>query len=82
KNSCAPRIYGRVCNRHGSGGTLGDDYYTAMAFGGLFQVDMKGDFVSKTDFFSSLPLEFQNFAKEVIVDEQEGNENAKGEKCL
>ncbi|MBU2526258.1 MAG: hypothetical protein KKC03_06630 [Bacteroidetes bacterium] len=67
---------------NGSGGTLDDDYYYAMAFGGLFQVDEKGDFVSKTDFFSTLPIEFQNFAKEVIVNEQEGKDNAKGEKCL
>ncbi|MDT8415362.1 MAG: hypothetical protein RQ735_08275 [Flavobacteriaceae bacterium] len=69
---------------NGSGGTLGDDYYTAMAFGGLFVWDTtKNQFNFETDAFKSL-ISNENdrlFIKDIVINESEGNENAKGQKC-
>lgn len=66
---------------NGSGGTLGDEYYFALATAGLFQVDVNGNFVNKTDFFKNLPIDFQNFAKKVVLNEALGNSEARGVNC-
>jgi hypothetical protein len=69
---------------NGSGGSLGDDYYFAMAFGGLFvwdEINNKFDF--ETDGFKSLVPDENDrlFIKDIVINELDGNENARGQKC-
>jgi len=67
---------------NGSGGTLGDDYYTSMAFGGLMIEANPNDGFTFNDAAKALinnPKE--NEILQIIFNEQEGNTDAKGEKC-
>ncbi|MCH7413264.1 hypothetical protein MM213_07205 [Belliella sp. R4-6] len=61
------------------GGNLGDDYYRAMAFGGLFKTNTN----TPTDSFKELiPKSSDRLKiKNILKNEQDGNENAKGVKC-
>ncbi|MDZ4148868.1 MAG: hypothetical protein U1C58_11325, partial [Flavobacteriaceae bacterium] len=52
--------------KFGTGGNLGWDYYKAMAYGGLFQMDQLGNITNETDAFKSL-----------IIDESERKKTAK-----
>lgn len=60
-------------------GSLGDEYYKAMAFGGLFKTNTN----TPTDSFKELiPNSGERTKiKNIIKNEQEGNENSKGDKC-
>ncbi|MGY6745076.1 MAG: hypothetical protein ACXIUQ_20255, partial [Cecembia sp.] len=60
-------------------GNLGDDYYKAMAFGGLFKTNTN----IPTDSFKELIPNSNERTRiiNIIRNEQEGNSNAKGKKC-
>ncbi len=60
-------------------GNLGDDYYRAMAFGGLFKTNTN----TPTDSFKALiPKSSDRLViKNILKNEQDGNENAQGVKC-
>lgn len=71
---------------NGSGGILGDDYYTSMAFGGLMIDPNPNDDIDEKVFNDAAKALINNPEKEneilqIIFNEQEGNTNAKGEKC-
>ena len=62
---------------------LGWDYYKAMAYGGMFQVDPSGNIVTETDTFKELvpnSSDRQEIA-DIIISEQNNNNDAKGTKC-
>jgi len=69
---------------YGTGGDLGWDYYYALGFGGLFQIDINnGTIVSETDAFKSIisdPYERQKIADK-ILNEFKNNEDAQGTDC-
>ncbi len=68
---------------YGTGGNLGWEYYRAMAWGGLFQMDENGNIVSETDSFKELnpnPSDRQKIA-DIVLNENNNNNNAKGTKC-
>lgn len=61
---------------------LGWDYYHAMAFGGLFFKDSKGNLVETDSFMALIPNSFER--KKIInilANEEQANSNSKGEKC-
>ena len=67
---------------YGTGGNLGWDYYKAMAFGGLFFENVNGE-LEETDSFKALvPNQSdRDEIRKILINEQDGNSNAKGEKC-
>lgn len=68
---------------YGSGGNLGWDYYYAMAFSGQFTVDEYGNITSETDTFKALipDSSTRKAIVDIVLNEQKGNSNSKGEKC-
>lgn len=69
--------------RYGSQMNLGFEYYRAMAFGGLFQIDGAGKISNETDIFKQLVpnLKDRQAIADKIFNEQKGNKDAKGTKC-
>ncbi len=69
--------------RYGSQADLGFEYYRAMAFGGLFQIDGAGKISNETDIFKQLVpnLKDRQAIADKIFNEQKGNKDAKGTKC-
>ena len=69
---------------YGTGGNLGWDYYQAMAWGGLFQIDpVTGLIVNETNSFMEL-VPSANARQEIankLLNEQNGNNDAQGSKC-
>jgi hypothetical protein len=63
----------------GIGSCIGDDYYRAMAFGGLFKTNTN----TPTDSFKALiPKSSDRMViKNILKNEKDGNENAQGVKC-
>jgi hypothetical protein len=60
-------------------GDLGDDYYRAMAFGGLFR---DGTNTPTDSFMNQVPDETErNKILEILFKEQNGTIDAKGKKC-
>jgi hypothetical protein len=81
-NAMAYSLYTWDKNYTVSGGNLGWDYYYAMAFKGMFYRDPNG-VTHETDAFIEL-IPDSNKRDEIIkilINEQTGNENAKGKKC-
>jgi hypothetical protein len=81
-------------DKNNGGGSLGYDYYEAMAYGGLFypKKDSQGNIlkdsqgnviIEETDSFKKLePIKLQrDRIKQILYNEQQGNTNAKGIKC-
>lgn len=81
-------------DKNNGGGNLGWDYYKAMAYGGLFYAkkDLNGEvlkdpqgnvIIEETDSFKKLePIKNQrDRIKQILINEQQGNANAKGNKC-
>ncbi|MDO4782280.1 MAG: hypothetical protein Q4A09_03565 [Capnocytophaga felis] len=69
--------------RYGTGTDLGFDYYKALSFGGLFQVDEYGNITTETNSFKELvpkPEDRQDIADK-ILNEQNNTRNAKGSRC-
>ena len=69
--------------QYGTRRDLGFEYYKALSFGGLFQVDVNGKIVTETDSFKELvpkPEDRQDIADK-ILNEQNNTRNAKGTKC-
>ena len=69
-------------DKNNGGGNLGWDYYEAMAYGGLFYKDSFGNII-ETDSFKILePFKtHRDRIRQILFNEQEGNEKAKGDKC-
>ncbi|MCG8860048.1 hypothetical protein [Tenacibaculum finnmarkense] len=61
---------------------LGWNYYRSMAFGGLYYMDSSGN-LQETDSFKVLePIQAnRDKIKKILENEQNGNNNAKGDKC-
>ncbi len=61
---------------------LGWDYYRSLAFGGLYYIDSNGN-LQETDSFKTLvPIQVdRDNIKKILVNEQNGNNDAKGDKC-
>ncbi|RXG22387.1 hypothetical protein [Leeuwenhoekiella marinoflava] len=68
---------------YGTGGTLGWDYYKAMAYGGMFQVDSNGNIAAETDTFKALVPDSNERQKiaDIVLNESNGNNDAKGTEC-
>ncbi|MFK8285285.1 SprT-like domain-containing protein [Capnocytophaga canis] len=69
--------------QYGTRRDLGFEYYKALSFGGLFQVDVNGKIVTETDSFKELIPELQDRQDiaDKILNEQNNTRNAKGTKC-
>jgi hypothetical protein len=68
---------------YGSGGNLDWDYYKSMAYSGMFQVDPNGNIATEIDTFKKLvPISsYRQEIANIILNEQKGNNDAKGTKC-
>lgn len=69
--------------QYGTGGNLNWGYYKSMVYSGMFQVDQNGKIINEIDTFKNLvpsAADRQAIAN-IILNEQNGNNNAKGTKC-
>lgn len=64
------------------GTNLGYNYYKALSYGGLFQIDEQGKITTQTDIFQKLvPEKDRQSIADKLFNEQYANKNPKGTKC-
>ena len=67
---------------HGTRMDLGLNYYTSMAFGGLYYKDLNGNLVETDSFIELIPSQSdRDEIKDRLIKEQNGETDSKGKRC-
>lgn len=69
--------------QYGTGDNLYWDYYKAMAYSGMFNVDPRGKIATEIDAFKELVpnANDRQAIADIVMNEQNGNYDAQGTKC-
>ena len=67
---------------YGTGGNLGWDYYKNMSYGGMYYYDSSNNLIFTDSFIELVPnLNDRNNIVNILINEQEGNNQALGSNC-